>query len=232
MAFLYRRLQDLIWQRARLRLNVSKIRVWNAAGVLPDAVPQLAPESVVWVGDPALSPEQRGLVAFGVLFGSPAFMNRSSTPHVDGNVLHSGLSTRSASAPSIASLIPPLPSCWTRRQAPSLRVFSRQGLLLLNSHLHFRTSECCCCSASGSLPLTATYRRCRRRHDELGDHLAACPRSGGSRARGAPVERAAARVCREAGATVATNVLVRDLHVAPCRQNDRRIAAATSSCWA
>ena len=54
--------------------------MWNAAGVLPDAVPQLAPESVVWVGDPALSPEQHGLVAFGVLLGSPAFMNRSSTP--------------------------------------------------------------------------------------------------------------------------------------------------------
>ena len=43
------------------------------------------------------------------------------------------------------------------------------------------------------------------------------------RARGAPLERAPARVCREAGATVATNVLVRDLNVAPGRQDDRRI---------
>ena len=33
----------------------------------------------------------------------------------------------------------------------------------------------------------------------------------------------AARVCREAGASVATNVLVRDLNVAPSRQDDRRI---------
>ena len=73
------------------------------------------------------------------------------------------------------------------------------------------------------LPLTAAFHRCRHRQDEFGDHLAACPRSGVLRARGAPLERAAARVCREAGATVATNVLVRDLNVAPCRQDDRRI---------
>ena len=73
------------------------------------------------------------------------------------------------------------------------------------------------------LPLTAAYCRCRRRQDALGDHLAACPRSGVLRARGAPLERAAARVCREAGATVATNVLVRDLNVAPGRQDDCRI---------
>ena len=73
------------------------------------------------------------------------------------------------------------------------------------------------------LPLTAAYCRCRRRQDALGDHLAACPRSGVLRARGAPLERAATCVCREAGASVATNVLVRDLNVAPSRQDDRRI---------
>ena len=74
VALLYRRLEDLIWQRARLRLNASKTRVWNAAGALPNAVPQLAPDSAVWVGDTALSPEQRGLVALGVPLGSPAFI--------------------------------------------------------------------------------------------------------------------------------------------------------------
>ena len=70
VALLYRRLADLIWQRARLRLNASTTRVWNAA----DVVPQLAPDSAVWVGDPALIPEQRGLVALGVTLGSPAFI--------------------------------------------------------------------------------------------------------------------------------------------------------------
>ena len=42
--------------------------------MLPTAVLQLAPESQVWVGDLALSPEQRGLVALGVPIGSPAFI--------------------------------------------------------------------------------------------------------------------------------------------------------------
>ena len=79
VALLYRRLEDLIWQRARLRLNASRTRVWNAAGVLPDAVPQLAPDSAVWVGDTALSPEQRGLVALGVPLGSPAFIESHRT---------------------------------------------------------------------------------------------------------------------------------------------------------
>ena len=38
-----------------------------------------------------------------------------------------------------------------------------------------------------------------------------------------PLERAAARVCREAGATVACHVLVRDLNIHPERFDDRRI---------
>ena len=73
------------------------------------------------------------------------------------------------------------------------------------------------------LPLTSARCRCRAHLDPCGDHLAACPRSGILRARGGPLERAAARVCREAGAAVALNVLVRDLNVDPARQDDRRI---------
>ena len=65
------------------------------------------------------------------------------------------------------------------------------------------------------LPLAAARCRCSRCQDELGDHLAVCPRSG---VRGAPLERAAARVCREPGAT---NILVRDLNVIPSGQDDR-----------
>ena len=55
----------------------------------------------------------------------------------------------------------------------------------------------------------------------LGDHRAACPRSGILRSRGLPLERAVARVRREAGATVAC--LVRDLNIHPERLDDRRI---------
>ena len=73
------------------------------------------------------------------------------------------------------------------------------------------------------LPLTSARCRCRAHLDPCGDHLAACPRSGILRARGGPLERAAARVCREAGAAVALNVLVRDLNVDTARQDDRRI---------
>ena len=52
-----------------------------------------------------------------------------------------------------------------------------------------------------------------------GSPRAACPRPGILRARGAPLDRAAASVCREAVATVATKVLVRGLNVAPSQQN-------------
>ena len=73
------------------------------------------------------------------------------------------------------------------------------------------------------LPLDAAACRCRRPVDPLGDHRAACPRSGILRSRGLPLERAAARVCREAGVIVACHVLVRDLNIYPERLDDRRI---------
>ena len=57
----------------------------------------------------------------------------------------------------------------------------------------------------------------------MGDHVAACPRSGVLRARGGPLERAAAWVCCEVGAAVATHVLVRDLNRQAHRQDERRI---------
>ena len=65
--------------------------------------------------------------------------------------------------------------------------------------------------------------RCGREQDALGDHRSACPRSGVLRARGGPLERAAARICREAGAVVATHTLVRDLNVGSVPGDDRRI---------
>ena len=52
------------------------------------------------------------------------------------------------------------------------------------------------------LPVDAAACRCHRPGDPLGDHRAACPRSGILRSRGLPLERAAARVCRKAGATM------------------------------
>ena len=73
------------------------------------------------------------------------------------------------------------------------------------------------------LPLDSAACRCGAHLDSLGDHRAACPRAGLLRSRGVPLERAAARVCREAGATVAANVLLRDLNVIAQRHDDRRL---------
>ena len=74
------------------------------------------------------------------------------------------------------------------------------------------------------LPLAPARCRCGRPLDApLGDHVAACRRSGVLRARGGPVERAAGRVCREAGATVATNILDRGLNLVAARHDERRI---------
>ena len=64
--------------------------------------------------------------------------------------------------------------------------------------------------------------RCGGRLDPLGDHRAACPTAGVLGVRGAPL-RAAARMCREAGARVATNVFLRDMNVGLPLAESRRI---------
>ena len=74
------------------------------------------------------------------------------------------------------------------------------------------------------LPLTSRTCRCRRILDSLGDHRAACAQSGVLRSRAGPLERATARICREAGARVTTNTRVNDLNIShPHQQDDRRI---------
>ena len=55
--------------------------------------------------------------------------------------------------------------------------------------------------------------RCRRRMDPYGDHRAACANAGVLRPRGVPLEHAAARVCREAGARVARNVPLANMNI-------------------
>ena len=73
-------------------------------------------------------------------------------------------------------------------------------------------------------PLTERTCRCRRVLEALGDRRSACPWSGVLRSRGCPLERAAARVCREAGARVTTNTLLSDLNLPSVdRMDSRRI---------
>ena len=74
------------------------------------------------------------------------------------------------------------------------------------------------------IPLTASHCRCRRTLDPYGDHRAACAQSGILRSRAGPLERATARICREAGARVTTNTLLTDLNIEhSTRPDDRRI---------
>ncbi|CAK0797263.1 unnamed protein product, partial [Prorocentrum cordatum] len=63
------------------------------------------------------------------------------------------------------------------------------------------------------LPFTASARRCRARLDSRGDDRAACPTAGVLRKGKGALEKAAARSCREAGARVAENQFLQDLHV-------------------
>ena len=72
------------------------------------------------------------------------------------------------------------------------------------------------------LPILTTCR-CGGASDPLGDHRAACPTAGVLCARSAPLESAAARVCREAGARVASNVLLRDMNIDAPALDARRI---------
>ena len=63
------------------------------------------------------------------------------------------------------------------------------------------------------IPFTAGRCRCTGRLDSRGDHRAACPTASVLQKRGEPLEKAAARICREAGARVLENKLLRDLNV-------------------
>jgi hypothetical protein len=72
------------------------------------------------------------------------------------------------------------------------------------------------------LQLAARTCRCRRTRDLLGDHRAACAQAGVLRSRGEALERAATRVCREAGARVTTHTLLSDLNVPSVDRFDNR----------
>ena len=77
----------------------------------------------------------------------------------------------------------------------------------------------------GSLsPSSSRACRCGRPLDPSGHHRAACAVAGVLGRRGFAVESAAARVCREAGGRVTTNVRIQDMDiVAPNRLDERRV---------
>ena len=63
---------------------------------------------------------------------------------------------------------------------------------------------------------------CARELDDLGDHWASCMRTGRVRRRARPLERAWARVFREAGGRVLENVFLRDMGIAGVLPRDGR----------
>ena len=73
------------------------------------------------------------------------------------------------------------------------------------------------------LPLSARHCRCRRPPDPFGDHRAACSNAGVLGPRGFPLEKIAAKICREAGARVAENVFLRDLNLDAHPLDGRRL---------
>ena len=72
------------------------------------------------------------------------------------------------------------------------------------------------------LPMPIGPWRCGGALDTLGDRTA-CPTAGVLGTHGAGLERAGARVCREAGARVASNVFLRDMNVDVPLADGRRI---------
>ena len=102
-----------------------------------------------------------------------------------------------------------IPSC------PLMRIDTPLFRVLLLRRLH--------------LPLSPSSRfcRCGRPLDLCGHHRAACAQAGVLGRRGNAVESAAARICREAGARVTTNIFVRDLDLGAPITDARRLEVVT-----
>ena len=73
------------------------------------------------------------------------------------------------------------------------------------------------------LPLQPRSCRCGRPLDVLGHHHAACANAGVLGRRGWVLENVAARVCREAGGRVRTNLVVRDMDLGAHNLDGRRL---------
>ena len=78
-------------------------------------------------------------------------------------------------------------------------------------------------------PRTCNARSCRRQLDNLGDHWASCVPSGRVNRRARPVEKAWARVFREAGARVRENVFLRDTQLPGIAADDGRRLEITAT---
>jgi len=117
---------------------------------------------------------------------------------------------RSSSGPQAGAWLQALPTCAGTRFAPSSFQIALRRRLRIPLPLGPRT----CGQAAG--------HGCSGQLDPLGDHLAACPRTGHLPRRANPIERAWTRIAREAGARVAHKQLLRDTNVPISNQLDQR----------
>ena len=73
------------------------------------------------------------------------------------------------------------------------------------------------------MPLPLAPQRCRCGVDEYGDHRSACAQVGVLAQRAGPLERAAACICREAGARIAASTALRELNLDLPASDARRV---------
>ena len=73
------------------------------------------------------------------------------------------------------------------------------------------------------MPLSSRFCACGRPLDILGHHRAACGKVGMLSRRGYAVESTVAHICRESGARVSTNIMVRNLDIAQGNADARKL---------
>ena len=114
--------------------------------------------------------------------------------------------------------------CVHRNEVLALRATSAACPRVRRPHFQLRSSVHCSWSAC-TLPLhmDARFCKCGELLDVHGHHRSACSRVGRLKARGTPAEVCMARICREAGARVRENQLLRDLNVVVQADDQRRI---------
>ena len=78
------------------------------------------------------------------------------------------------------------------------------------------------------LQVSEAHCECGSPLDVQGRHRAVCPRSGRLKSRAQAPERTLARVCREAGATVRFNAMLRDMNIAVAATDHRAIEVLAS----
>ena len=131
-------LERELWAHAGIKINLGKTQIFNRAGVLPPdcqhiirAGRQLNPPVVVWRGDSALPPDQRGVTILGTPLGHLDFVKAQLRAKAEEHRIlfflfllrHKG------------ELLPPHhPARWVRRIRSSPRHSHQQGVQQFVGH--------------------------------------------------------------------------------------------------